>query len=84
MAGQQNGGFGLIARDKALHAIGGAVIALAAGALATPMVGLMAAVAVGAAKEAWDASGRGTVDLMDFVATAGGGVAGYVTLGGAA
>ena len=63
-------------RDKAGHfTVGLAIAALTAWATGAPLLGLLAAVAAGIGKEAWDATGRGTVDLLDFVATAAGGVA---------
>jgi hypothetical protein len=71
----------IVPADKANHFIGGqAVFAVATPAcyLALPSLGLMLSVAVGASivalvaagKEAWDwKSGKGTPEVLDFVAT---------------
>ena len=50
------------ANDKALHALAGVAIYGATGSLG-------ACVAAGVAKEAWDSTGRGTVEAADAVAT---------------
>ena len=63
-----------IAKDKQLHILAGFIVAVVAQVLTgSPLVALLASVVVGAAKEAYDATGRGTVDLWDFVATVAGG-----------
>ena len=60
-------------RDKVLHFAAGAVISGAAYALTGSLwAAVLAAALAGAAKEAYDATGRGTVDLMDFIATVAG------------
>ena len=60
--------------DKMAHFVVGAGIAAMASALTgSALVGVGAAVFAGVLKEAYDATGRGTVDLWDFVATAIGG-----------
>lgn len=55
-------------------------LALGAGLLCTPDWGLGTAAGVGAAKEiVWDLMlKKGTPELLDFIATAAGGVIGYV------
>lgn len=59
--------------DKKLHLAVGGLLGLAA--IFHPGFGIVAAVLAGAVKEAWDgATGRGTVDPLDFVATVAGGV----------
>ena len=62
--------------DKAGHLIAGLVVFCIFG-LFSPTVGLAAAVFVGAAKEAWDSTGRGNVEVLDFLATAAGGAVGF-------
>lgn len=64
----------MIHLDKLLHFAAGALAALAAGLLVSPPVGVAAAVFVGAVKEAYDATGRGTPDGLDFIATVVGGL----------
>lgn len=64
-------------QDKANHVILGLLAFMAAGWV-NPLYGLAAAVLVGAAKEAWDATGRGCVEFKDFLATVAGGAAGFV------
>lgn len=62
--------------DKITHAVAGAIVALVALAFTgSPIMAVLAAVFVGVAKEAWDATGHGSVDLWDFAATALGGAA---------
>lgn len=58
--------------DKTKHAVAGAVV----GSVGTlvfkePKYGFWAGVAVAAAKEAYDASGKGTCSFQDFAVTAG-------------
>ncbi len=66
--------------DKAAHLIAGLVIYCLL-AWASPTAGLAACVIAGALKEAWDSTGRGHVEFLDFVATvAGGGIGFYCTL----
>ena len=67
-------------RDKLYHLAAGAVIALAVGLLLTPLLGLGAALVAGVAKEAYDATGRGTVEALDAVATVVGGAVIYGVL----
>ncbi len=62
--------------DKAGHLIAGLLVYCVAG-LVSPVAGLAAAAIVGAAKEAYDATGRGHVEFLDFVATAAGGAIGF-------
>ena len=64
-----------IPKDKKAHFIMGAVAATVVTLLTgNPLWGTLAAVVVGAAKEGYDATGRGTVDVWDFIATATGAV----------
>ncbi len=64
----------MIAKDKRLHFAAGAFSSLAVIAVTgNPLWGLAAAAIVGAAKEAYDATGKGRVEFMDFAATALGG-----------
>lgn len=64
----------MIGRDKLGHAAFGALTAIAALALTgSPWVAVSSAAAVGVLKEAWDATGHGTVDAWDFIATVAGG-----------
>jgi hypothetical protein len=65
-----------IPADKASHVLYGMLIFCVFG-LFSPIIGLCAAVVVGAAKEAYDSTGRGNVEFMDFVATACGGLFGF-------
>ena len=62
--------------DKAGHLIAGLVVFCIFG-LFSPVIGLCAAVVVGAAKEYWDSKGHGQVEFLDFAATAGGGILGF-------
>jgi len=65
----------MIAKDKQLHVLAGIVTAMVAQGLTESLwVAFIASVVVGAAKEAYDATGRGTVDFWDFVATVAGGL----------
>lgn len=65
--------------DKALHLIGGVMLFALGNLLFGWQVGLGLAVVVGAAKEIWDwYSKTGTPDGMDFIATAAGGLLGYI------
>ncbi len=75
------GGVYLFAYDKRLHFGCGLLICLLIGAAITPIVGLVAAVLAGIGKEWYDiVSGRGTPELLDFVATAAGGLVGAAWL----
>ena len=62
--------------DKAGHLIAGLVVFCIFG-LFSPIIGLCAAVVVGAAKEAGDSTGRGNVEVFDFLATVAGGAIGF-------
>jgi hypothetical protein len=68
--------------DKRKHAYAGLALAIIAGLLFCPLVGLVTAAAVGALKEIiWDWwLKKGTPEFMDFVATVAGGVVGYALL----
>jgi hypothetical protein len=71
-----------IGRDKIKHFFAGLAIAIVAGLLFYPLVGLLAAAAVGALKELIRDRllKKGTPELMDFIATVAGGVVGYALL----
>lgn len=56
--------------DKLLHLAAGCVLSLAALALCGTLAALVIGIVAGVAKEAWDATGDGTVDPWDAVATA--------------
>lgn len=65
--------------DKANHFITGLYIFLLFGVFIHPIVGLSAAIVAGILKEIYDKlSGKGTPDIWDAVATAGGGLLGFV------
>ena len=67
-------------QDKLLHFIGGAGIAILFGILGYPLVGLGVAAIVGVGKEVYDYfyPKTHTADVWDFVATALGGLVGYL------
>ena len=69
-------------KDKKQHLLAGLALSLLAGLLFCPIGGLMAAVIVGLGKEVvWDGFlRRGTPEVMDFVATALGGLVAYLIL----
>ena len=68
-----------IPHDKALHLIGGVILFAIGHYFFGWQAGIGLAVVVGAAKELWDwYSKKGTPDGMDFVATAAGGVLGFL------
>lgn len=65
--------------DKANHFIAGLFIFFLFGVLAHPIAGLAASIMAGFFKEIKDRlSKNGTPDLLDFIATVAGGLAGYV------
>jgi len=64
----------MIPIDKQAHFWAGAAIAASVTLYAGPLFGLAACVLAGAGKEVYDATGRGTPDVWDFVATAAGAV----------
>lgn len=65
----------MIAHDKKLHFIAGAVICLVVGLAVIPVAGFIVAAIVGMAKELYDTAHpkTHTADPIDFVATALGG-----------
>ena len=69
-------------KDKKLHILAGIALAIIAGLLFCPLIGLATAAVVGALKEiVWDwLLKKGTPELLDFVATVLGGVLGAVIL----
>ena len=67
----------LIPQDKANHFVYGVVAYALALLFVSPLVALGITIVIGAAKEAWDANGRGCVELLDFLATAAGGAVGF-------
>lgn len=68
--------------DKQKHLLAGLALALSAGLLFCPRIGLAAAAVIGALKEiVWDwLLKKGTPEPLDFVATVAGGVIGYLLL----
>lgn len=65
----------MLAKDKQLHILAGFLIAMVAQALTESLwVAFLASAVVGAAKEAYDALGHGTVEFWDFLTTAAGGL----------
>jgi len=71
-----------IPKDKKLHLLAGLALALSAGLLFCPLIGLATAAVIGALKEiVWDwLLKRGTPEWFDFMATVVGGVVGYTLL----
>ena len=69
-------------KDKQKHLLTGLALAIIAGLLFCPLVGLVTAAVVGALKEIiWDwLLKKGTPEPLDFVATVAGGVIGYLLL----
>lgn len=67
----------MIAQDKILHFIAGALIAGLVGYFTAPVAGFVAAALVGLAKESYDMRhpAKHTADVLDFVATVLGGFA---------
>lgn len=63
-------------KDKQKHLVAGAGIYGVSLLLFPPAGALAVAAAVGIAKEAYDATGRGHVEFYDFLATVAGGVVG--------
>ena len=70
----------MIPIDKQAHFLAGISICLAFALFVSPVLGLIAAIIIGAIKELWDGMGYGTKDFWDFVATALGGVVGFVLI----
>ena len=68
----------MIPIDKQAHFYSGAALCFAVGILTAPFYGFLAAAAVGVAKEVWDKAGHGTPDVLDMLATIGGGIAAFV------
>jgi len=77
------GGGDNIQVDKQKHLLAGLALAIIAGLLFCPRIGLAAAAVIGALKEiVWDwLLKKGTPEFMDFVATVAGGAIGYVLIG---
>lgn len=70
----------IIPSDKAYHFVVGFLIAVVVG-LYNPAYGLGCAVVAGLGKEIRDkVSGKGTPELLDFIATVAGGLLGYMLL----
>ena len=66
-------------QDKANHFIYGLVIFFVVGFGTDAVTGMAAAVLFGAAKEVYDrVSKKGCPETLDFLATAAGGIAGYL------
>lgn len=72
----------MIATDKLLHILGGAVITLALGYVLPVWIALAVACAVGFLKEVYDHfhPETNTRDIWGFIATAGGGLMGAVVI----
>lgn len=66
--------------DKALHFAAGMLIAVIVGLLTTPIAGLLAASLAGIIKETIDATGRGTPEVVDLMATVAGGIIGMAAV----
>ena len=66
--------------DKQAHFLAGLAICLSFALFVSPILGLITAIVLGAVKEVWDGMGNGTKDVWDFVATALGGVVGFVLI----
>ena len=66
--------------DKQAHFLAGTTICLSFALFVSPILGLITAIVLGAVKELWDGMGHGTKDIWDFVATALGGVVGFVLI----
>ena len=64
--------------DKQAHFWAGMAIFFALNTFIVPLHAIFATVAIGGAKEAWDHTGKGTPEFMDFVWTA---IGGFVGLG---
>lgn len=62
--------------DKANHLIYGLLIYCVVG-LYSPQAGLLAATIAALAKEAYDSTGRGRVEVLDCIATVAGGALGF-------
>ena len=60
--------------DKQAHFWAGAAIAASVTLYTNPFIGLLACIAAGVGKELRDATGRGTPDVWDAVATVAGSV----------
>lgn len=69
-------------KDKQKHLLAGLALAIIAGLLFCPRIGLATAAVIGALKEIiWDLLlKRGTPEWLDFMATVVGGVVGYTLL----
>lgn len=66
----------MIAHDKIIHFLGGFGIAAVLSPVLGPVVAFGAAFVVGAGKELYDMTGRGTPDRYDLLATVAGGAFG--------
>ena len=66
----------MIPIDKQAHFYSGLALCLAVSLFFSPVVGLLASLAAAIAKEVWDSMGNGTLDPLDFLATAIGGALG--------
>ena len=70
-----------IPRDKLLHFVGGAIFSTLIYTITqNATYALIGAVLLGIAKEVYDSQGHGTVEVLDAVATALGGVVGAVII----
>ena len=60
--------------DKQLHLLAGAAVSSTVALYSEPLFGLIACAVVAVGKEIYDATGRGTPDVWDVVATVVGGL----------
>ena len=58
--------------DKQAHFLAGAAIAASVTLYLGPLLGIIACVITALTKELYDATGRGTPDIWDFIATVSG------------
>ena len=73
----------VIPKDKQLHFIWGFFICAIVGWAVNPLIGLAVSLIAGALKEIYDkASGKGTPDIYDAIATFTGGLGAYLILKG--
>lgn len=70
----------MITQDKVAHFYAGLAICLAVSLFVSPIIGFGVAILAGVAKEIVDKMGFGTADPWDFVATAVGGLLGFVLI----
>lgn len=68
-----------IPKDKLLHFVAGSICAVFVYAvIGSPILAIGASALLGIAKEVYDSRGHGTVEVLDAVATAVGGIVGVI------